>query len=106
VEYDVGLKETLTALGMGIAFDEGKANFSSMAKVSKEKNLYISQVKHKTFVEVNEEGTEAAASTQVEFRTRGPAPVPFKMEVNRPFLFVIQEEESQNVLFVGAIVNL
>lgn len=106
VEYDVTLKEALTAMGMGIAFEEGKANFGGIAELSKEENLYISQVKHKTFVEVNEEGTEAAASTQVEFHTRGITPAPFAMEINHPFLFVIQEEENQNVLFMGAIVNL
>lgn len=106
VEYDVTLKEALTALGMGIAFEEGKANFGGIAKLSKEENLYISQVKHKTFVEVNEEGTEAAASTQVEFRTRGMAPAPFVMEITHPFLFVIQEEKDHQVLFMGAIVSL
>lgn len=64
--------------------------------------LFISRVKHKTFVEVNEEGTEAAAATSVvgTVGIRG-----FSMRIDRPFVFVIRENHSQTILFIGKIVE-
>ncbi|MCH8255282.1 MAG: serpin family protein, partial [Gemmatimonadetes bacterium] len=70
LEYEIELKDVLTALGMGVAFVENVANFSKMRQAN---DLFISSVKHKTFVDVNEEGTEAAAATSVGIG-RAPAP--------------------------------
>ncbi|MBR8838353.1 MAG: serpin family protein [Stigonema ocellatum SAG 48.90 = DSM 106950] len=102
MDYDVTLNEALTALGMGEAFSNG-ANFSGMGK-----NLKISEVKHKTFVEVNEEGTEAAAATSVGvvlLSAKIPTQEPFRMIVDRPFFCVIRDNQTGSILFMGSIVN-
>ncbi|MBD2776678.1 serpin family protein [Iningainema tapete] len=100
-DYDVTLNDALTALGMGEAFSD-RANFSGMGK-----NLAISSVKHKTFVEVNEEGTEAAATTSVGIMpTSAVLPQePFRMIVNRPFFCAIRENQTGSILFMGSIVE-
>jgi serine protease inhibitor len=100
VEYTKKLNDELSAMGMGIAFSDF-ANFSRIADVP----LAISEVKHKTFVEVNEEGTEAAAVTSVGISlTAMPSSTP-QMRVDRPFLFIIREHTSGTILFIGKIVN-
>ena len=93
LEYEVSLNDTLEALGMGIAFGSG-ADFSGMGP-----NLFISEVKHKTFVEVNEEGTEAAAVTAVV----GVKSVPSVFRVDRPFFFAIYDTETEIILFMGTV---
>jgi serpin B len=101
LEYEVKLNDVLRALGMEIAFDSNLANFTKMYK--KEQvgaNLYISNVKHKTFVEVNEEGTEAAAVTSVEM-TLTSVPIRILMRIDRPFIFAIRESRSGTILFIG-----
>ena len=99
-EYEIRLNDVLTSLGMGVAFDEpGPADFS---KINPSKHLYISEVKHKTFVQVDEEGTEAAAATSVEI-TLVSAPAPFV--IDRPFLFAIRERLSGTILFMGRMVD-
>ncbi|CAM5193988.1 Serpin B OS=Ureibacillus acetophenoni OX=614649 GN=SAMN05877842_10673 PE=3 SV=1 [Ureibacillus acetophenoni] len=103
LEYEVELKETLEALGMTSAFNN--ANFSKM--VEGNSNLAITSVKQKTFINVNEEGTEAAAVTSVEMGETAMEPIdePFYMEVNRPFFIAIVEETSGAILFMGSISN-
>lgn len=94
------LNDPLKALGMKDAF-EGKADFTAM-HTSPEK-LYISDVLHKAFVEVNEEGTEAAAATGVVVKAeaaRLPDP-PKVFTADRPFLFVIRHTPTNTVLFLG-----
>jgi serine protease inhibitor len=86
-------------LGMGIAFDEGRADFARIADVSPDR-LYISRVEQKTFVEVNEEGTEAAAATGVGIVATSAPPT---MRVDRPFVFAIRERLSGTVLFLGIL---
>ena len=93
LEYEVSLNDTLEALGMGIAFGSG-ADFSGMGP-----SLFISEVKHKTFVEVNEEGTEAAAVTAVV----GVKSVPSVFRVDRPFFFAIYDTETEIILFMGTV---
>ncbi|MFC2075754.1 serpin family protein [candidate division KSB1 bacterium] len=103
LEYEMTLNEVLKALGMEIAFDPVEADFSRMwAGVSPDQNLYISNVKHKTFVEVNEEGTEAAAVTSVEISLTSISD-DIVMRVDRPFVFVIRENYSGTILFMGRI---
>ena len=99
MEYSRRLNDDLTALGMGVAFDDARADFSRIADVGSER-LYISRVDQKTFVEVNEEGTEAAAATSVGIGVTS-APVVVEMRVDRPFVFAIRERLSGTVLFMG-----
>ena len=103
LEYGLTLNNVLRALGMAIAFDPSQADFTKMYKGPD--SLFISMVKHKTFVEVNEEGTEAAADTSVEIRTTSVAPTGFSMKVDRPFVFAIRENHSQTILFIGKIIE-
>lgn len=104
IEYDEPLKEPLQAMGMTLPFDAINADFSGMAPVPP--NLFISAVNHKTFVEVNEKGTEAAAVTSVHM-TESSAPVdpPFQMTINRPFFFAIEDRQTGAWLFVGSVVE-
>jgi len=102
LEWELVLNDVLKAMGMSVAFGS-QADFSRMMQGVQ---LFISMVKHKTFVKVDEEGTEAAAVTVVEMsRTSAGGPsAEFVMRVDRPFLFMIREHHSQTVLFVGKIV--
>ena len=103
LEYEVVLNETLKKLGMTTAFDEG-ANFRKMIK--EDDPLWISKVKQKTFMDVNEKGTEAAGATSVEMKTTSaPIDGPFHMEVNRPFFIAITNNETGAILFMGSISN-
>ena len=105
VEYEIGLNEALKALGMGIAFDPARANFTGMVQTSE--NAFISRVKHKTFAEVNEEGTEAAAVTSVEMRVTSAMrpPKTFRMIIDHPFFFAIRDNKTGTMLFMGSIVD-
>lgn len=101
LEYKLTLNEVLKALGMEIAFDP-RADFTKMYKPG---GIWIGKVKHKTFVKVNEEGTEAAAVTSVVMELGAGGPSGFYMRVDRPFVFVIRENKSQTILFMGKIVE-
>jgi serpin B len=99
LEYEESLNAVLQDMGMGIAFSDG-ANFSEMTPHP----VRISKVKHKSFLQVNEEGTEAAAVTSVEIEvTVSPNPV---LHFNRPFFCAIVDNETGAVLFMGAINKL
>ncbi|MCJ7811730.1 serpin family protein [bacterium] len=103
IEYKMLLNGCLSHLGMGIAFDPLQADFT---KINRNGDLYISRVLHKSYVQVDEEGTEAAAVTAVEISlTSIGEPAGFIMRIDRPFLFVIREHHSQTVLFMGKVVN-
>ncbi|MGD0253884.1 MAG: serpin family protein [Verrucomicrobiota bacterium] len=101
LDYDVELNDPLKALGMRQAFLMGVADFSAMA----DEPLYITAVKQKSFVDVNEEGTEAAAVTTVGVGALAIIePVkPFEMIVDRPFFFVIGDDQTQSILFMGVV---
>jgi serine protease inhibitor len=99
LEYTRRLNPDLKALGMELAFDPSRADFSRIAEVRPER-LYISRVDQKTFVEVNEEGTEAAAATGVGVSVTSARQV-VEMKVDRPFVFAIRERLSGTVLFLG-----
>ncbi len=103
MKYDTTLNEVLKALGMGIAFDPMKADFTRMYSPG---GIFISFVRHKTFVQVDEEGTEAAAVTAVGVRATSVGDSgPILVRVDRPFLFAIRERQSGTLLFVGKIVE-
>lgn len=94
------LKEVLSALGMPEAFDEQNADFSAMDETG---DLFIQQVVHKGFVDVNEEGTEAAAATGVIMATRSAVVDKLEFRADHPFLFLIRDARSGLVLFVGRL---
>jgi serine protease inhibitor len=100
--FEQKLKPTLSRMGMGLAFTPYEADFSG---INPEVELFINEVFHKAFVDVNEEGTEAAAVTAVEVGVTsigGPSsPIPF--HVNRPFLFLIKEKYTNAVIFAGRV---
>jgi serpin B len=101
ISYDILLNDPLQALGMRQAFIFGSANFSSIAADP----LFVSEVKQKSYIEVNEETTEAAAVTSVLI-SRAIANAnsrPFDMRVDRPFLFMISDGSSGTILFAGII---
>lgn len=100
MEWGRELKEDLEAMGMQVPFGP-EADFSRLADQG---GLYISEVIHKTFVDVDEEGTEAAGVTSVEIRETS-IPEHFFFRADRPFLFVIRERISQTILFAGILVE-
>ena len=103
LEYEKKLNDPLKSIGMGIAFQPGDADFSRMAHLEDlGKNLYIGEVLHKAVVEVNEEGTEAAAVTSIGIRVTSAPPA---FIVNRPFFFAIRDNETKTVLFMGTVVD-
>ena len=103
------LRKTLEALGMESPFDvpQGSANFNGIAPRRPNDYLYISNVFHKAFVEVDEKGTEAAAATAVVMMraTAHFEDKPIEVRVDRPFLFAIHHRPSGACLFVGRVVD-
>jgi serpin B len=103
-EYGVKrLNDYLIQLGMGEAFDFNEANLSKIADVKPE-NLYISFVDHKAVIEVDEKGTEAAAVTNVGIELTS-AHISRKFNVDRPFFFLIRDDRTGSILFMGKMVN-
>ena len=108
----VNMRDQLSALGMSLAFTRLQADFSGINghEPPDEECLFISDVFHKAFVEVNEEGTEAAAVTMARMdaaMSLGPSrppPVPI-VRADHPFLFAIRDRKSGAILFLGRIVD-
>lgn len=102
-EYEIKLNDVLSEMGMGIAFS-GAADFTGINRAG---GLRIDYVKHKSFIEVNEEGTEAAAVTIVamEFTSAGPGSSYIPFYANRPFLYAITEKSTGAILFIGTVKN-
>lgn len=103
LEDKLNLNETLKSLGIKKAFESSEADFSKMVEEMKE-NVYINKVLHSSFIEVDEEGTEAAAATSVEMKMESVQEKEM-IEFNRPFLFLIEENNTNTVLFIGQLVN-
>uniref|UniRef100_A0A8C3X1S0 Serpin B10 n=1 Tax=Catagonus wagneri TaxID=51154 RepID=A0A8C3X1S0_9CETA len=97
LEETYDLKSTLSSMGMSDAFSQSKADFSGM---SPERNLFLSNVFHKSFVEINEQGTEATAGTgsEVSFRIKLPS---IEFSADHPFLFFIRHNKTNSILFYG-----
>jgi len=100
LEYKIKLNDVLKALGMDIAFDPDKANFKKLYDGGAG-NAYISSVDHKTYVDVNEEGTEAAAVTSVTIGLTSIGGNTIRFD--RPFLFLIREKNSGAIIFIGSL---
>jgi serpin B len=100
-KFDDSLVDELSALGMTDAFIDGKANLSG---ISDDARLIVSEVMHKTYIKVDERGTEAAAVTgiTVGVTTAGPDP---SFRVDHPFVFAIREKDTQAILFIGKVMN-
>ncbi|MGB3495175.1 MAG: serpin family protein [Elainellaceae cyanobacterium] len=101
IEDQMPLNQPLKDLGMAIAFDPATADFSNLSDLS----TVISQVQHRTFIDVTEEGTEAAATTSVGISitsVQEPS-TPFEMTVDRPFAFAISDTSTQTLLFLGTV---
>ncbi len=100
-EYRRSMANDLINMGLGIAFT-GSADFSGISDI----DLLISDVIHKTYIDVNEEGTEAAAVTAVVFETTSAGPGgPMVIRFNKPFLFAITENSSNSIVFVGKVME-
>jgi len=103
LEFGTALKPVLMALGMKQAFGK-QADFSGMSPMGKE--VLISEIHHKAFVDVNEEGTEAAAVTTVGVAAKSAAPMkPIVFKVDRPFFCAIVDDTTGAILFTGSIVD-
>ncbi len=104
VSYENEIKNVLTKMGMGIAF-RNQANFTG---ISKAESVFIGRVVHKSFIETNEKGSEAAAVavTMMHFSGRSPKaePIPV-LRLNRPYLYAITEKQTGAILFIGIMNN-
>jgi serpin B len=98
---EFSLKDMLTKMGMRQAFDPDKADFSG---IDGSRDLYISAVIHKAFVDVNEEGTEAAAATAVVIKPTAVRLTP-RFQADHPFLFLIRDNRSGSILFLGRVAD-
>jgi serpin B len=101
-DYSRSLVGDLAGMGLGIAFTDA-ADFSGVSEI----DLLISEVIHKTYIDVNEEGTEAAAVTAVVFEVTsvGPGGGPIVIRLDRPFLFAITENSSKSIVFIGKMME-
>ena len=105
ITYKNSLKEVLKSMGVKLAF-EPKADFS---KIRSQNDLMIDEIIHKTYLKVNEEGTEAAAITMVQMMLTSMAPMPeliYYMNINRPFLFILRNDQlpkNHDIIFISKI---
>ena len=101
--FETKLKNVLTQMGMEKAFQPYVADFSKMS----DEDLYISSAIHKSFIDVNENGTEAAAVTSITMATTsiGNEPPKTYFNVNKPFVFAITEKDTDAILFMGEVQN-
>ncbi len=102
-EFEINLNDALKSMGMGIAFDAQRADFSGMRPIPP--NVFISEVKHRSMIDVDEAGTEAAAVASVSMGVTSAMPEenPFEMTVDRPFLIAIEDVQTGMLLFQGII---
>ena len=105
ISFGIEASDLLKGLGLQLPFG-AEADLSEMVDSPMAQNLYISSIFHKAFVEVNETGTEAAATTIAKVVLRqAPPPSVLDFIVDHPFLFLIREDTSGVVLFIGHVVN-
>lgn len=98
--FETSLKKVLTSMGMEKAFVPDEADFSGIS----DEDLYISDAIHKSYIDVNETGTEAAAVTGLVFATTSMDPdPPVSFYVDRPFVYAITEKDTGAILFIGEV---
>jgi serine protease inhibitor len=100
-KFDNSLKDELAALGMTDAFNDAKANLSGISEAAK---LVITEVMHKTYIKVDERGTEAAAVTGITVGVTSVGP-DISFRVDHPFVFAIREKDTQAILFIGKVMD-
>ncbi|MCL2035784.1 MAG: beta-propeller domain-containing protein [Oscillospiraceae bacterium] len=106
-EYDIELNDILKAMGMSTAFNERDADFSKLGTaLSPDGNIYIGGVFHKTFIEVDESGTKAAAVTTVVVDAWDWSLTPKQVDLNRPFVFAIVDNTTNTPIFIGALLEI
>lgn len=103
MQTEYQLKDRLSQMGMPLAFNPGKADFTGMRASPGEAPLYIDDVYHKTFLDVNEAGTIAAAATGVAVNAASDVQLEFRAD--RPFLFMIRDNKSGTILFMGRVMD-
>jgi len=99
MEYEIKMNDILISMGMEDLFSSGEADLSG---INADVQLFVNEVKHKTFVSVDEKGTEAAAVTSVGVFVTS---VPPSFRADRPFVFLIREHNSDAILFMGKVNN-
>jgi len=103
---DYDLKPALSALGMNLAFDGQRADFTGISDSAEAGELYISKAVHKAFIAVDEEGTEAAAATAIAIATfSAPVGDPVEFRCNHPFIYLIRDERTGAILFMGRVTD-
>lgn len=101
MQYEADLIPPLRSNGLKLMFDAERADFSG---ISSKEELYVSEVRHKTIIEVNEEGTEAAAATAAVMNTTSDSSTePFEFVADRPFIAVLRDNATGMILFLGAV---
>lgn len=104
-EYEAKLKEPLKKMGIEDAFDESRADFSKLGNISNG-NLYISDILHKTFIQIDETGAKAGAATKVTIDgTSAPLENQKKLIFNRPFVYAIYDTKTKLPIFIGTVYN-
>ncbi len=104
--YERGLVDTLQSMGLEKAFTAGQADFNRMVNSAEHDDLHISDVIHKTRIRVSEEGTEAAAVTSIEMGVTSIPAYDFAMRIDRPFIFLITDKDTDAILFLGHVTDL
>lgn len=107
-EFSRSLNKDLQGLGMTDAFSSDSADFTRLGK-HVDGNIYIGNVLHKTFIEVGEQGTKAGAATSVEMVKETAAAIPIKpktVKLDRPFIYMIVDTETEIPVFIGTVTNL
>lgn len=102
IESDFDLNKTFIELGLKDAFDSKNADFSN---IRSEKDLFISKVIHKTYIDVNEVGTTAAAVTDIKIDKGAIQVDTFFMDVNKPFFYIIRDDKTEEILFMGQLIK-
>ena len=101
------MNDILKELGMPSAFDDGAADFTKLGHSSLG-NIYIGNVLHKTFIEVDEKGTKAGAATVVAMKDESATMYEYEWEVrlDRPFVYMIVDNEAELPVFVGVVMDV
>jgi serpin B len=95
------LKDVLTDMGMGIAFTDG----ADLSNITDQYDLLINEVTHQSFIETNEEGTEAAAATVVDIGLTSMPPAALVFKMDHPFLYIIRETTTNSIVFMGRVAD-